>query len=159
MQLVRPSAHHLGSYAAALRRGGSADHTRGLAAATEELRRIEDNPDDFLAAMEDREAKGPPVTLPDGSVVTRLPGFRRWMWDGEFVGSIGLRWRPRTTALPPHCLGHISYAVVPWHQRKGHATSLACVGVTRAALRRTAGARRGRAEDHARERDGDRAKP
>jgi predicted acetyltransferase len=44
------------------------------------------------------------------------------MWDGEFCGSIGLRWQPGTTALPPHCLGHIGYAVVPWKQGKGYAT-------------------------------------
>src|SRR5206468_150386 len=27
--------------------------------------------------MEDREATGPPITLPDGSAAKRLPGFRR----------------------------------------------------------------------------------
>jgi predicted acetyltransferase len=73
--------------------------------------------------MEDREAKGPPVTLPDGSTAKRVPGFKRWMWDGEFCGSIGLRWQPGTTALPPHCLGHIGYAVVPWKQGRGYAKS------------------------------------
>ncbi len=77
----------------------------------------------FLASMEDREAKGPPITLPDGSAAKRLPGFRRWLWDGEFCGSIGLRWQPGTTALPPHCLGHIGYAVVPWKQHRGYAKS------------------------------------
>ena len=25
-------------------------------------------------------------------------------------------------ALPPHCLGHIGYAAVPWKQRRGYAT-------------------------------------
>jgi predicted acetyltransferase len=44
------------------------------------------------------------------------------MWDGEFCGSIGFRWQPGTTALPPYCLGHIGYGVVPWKQRKGYAT-------------------------------------
>jgi predicted acetyltransferase len=55
-------------------------------------------------------------------VVARLPGFRRWMWDGEFCGLIGLRWQPGTVELPPHVLGHIGYAVVPWKQRLGYAT-------------------------------------
>jgi predicted acetyltransferase len=41
------------------------------------------------------------------------------MWDGEFCGSIGLRWLPGTEELPPHCLGHIGYAVVPWKRRLG----------------------------------------
>jgi len=63
------------------------------------------------------------LTLPDGSAAKRLPGFRRWLWDGEFCGSIGLRWQPGTTALPPHCLGHIGYAVVPWKQHRGYAKS------------------------------------
>jgi predicted acetyltransferase len=43
------------------------------------------------------------------------------MWDGEFCGSIGLRWQLGTASLPPHCLGHIGYAVVPWKQGRGYA--------------------------------------
>src|SRR5215468_7522048 len=50
------------------------------------------------------------------------PASSRWMWDGEFCGSIGLRWQPGTEVLPPHCLGHIGYAVVPWKQGRGYAT-------------------------------------
>ena len=123
MQLVRPGPEHLASYVAALERGWSADNERGIEAAREELSRIHADAAAFLASMEDREAKGPPVTLPDGSAAKRLPGFRRWLWDGEFCGSIGLRWQPGTTALPPHCLGHIGYAVVPWKQRRGYAKS------------------------------------
>ncbi len=73
--------------------------------------------------MNDRAPKGPPVPLPEGPVVNRIPGFRRWLWDGEFCGSIGLRWQPGTTALPPHCLGHVGYAVVPWKQGQGYAQS------------------------------------
>ncbi len=120
MQLVRPSELHLPSYVAALERGWSADNMRAEAA-QEELARVRSDAQAFIASMEDREAKGPPVTLPDGSVVNRLPGFRRWLWDGEFCGSIGFRWQEGTTALPPHCLGHIGYAVVPWKQRLGYA--------------------------------------
>src|SRR5467141_1570254 len=123
MQLVRPGPKHLASYVAALERGWSADNERGVEAAREELSRIQADAAAFLASMEDREAKGPPITLPDGSAAKRLPGFKRWLWDGEFCGSIGLRWQPGTTALPPHCLGHIGYAVVPWKQRRGYATS------------------------------------
>lgn len=122
MELVRPTAQYLGSYVSALRRGWSADTMRGTVAAEEELRRIDADPHAFLAAQEDRDAKGPPIKLPDGSEVSRIPGFRRWMWDRAFCGSIGLRWQPGTTELPPHCLGHIGYAVVPWRQRQGLAT-------------------------------------
>ena len=123
MQLVRPGPEHLPSYVAALERGWSADNERGVEAAREELSRIQADAAAFLDSMEDREAKGPPITLPDGSAAKRLPGFRRWLWDGEFCGSIGLRWQPGTAALPPHCLGHIGYVVVPWKQRLGYAKS------------------------------------
>jgi predicted acetyltransferase len=119
--LVQPSEVYLSSYSAALRTGWSADTMRPMAAA-EELDRIEADPQAFLDAMDDREGMGPPVSLPDGSVVPRLPGFRLWMWDGEFCGIIGLRWQPGTTDLPPYCLGHIGYAVVPSKRDLGYAT-------------------------------------
>ena len=122
MDLVTPSEEHLASYTAALEQGWSADNVRGKVAANEELTRLRSDPASFLKSLVDREAKGGPVTLPDGSTVPRLPGYRRWLWDGEFCGSIGFRWQPGTTALPPHCLGHIGYAVVPWKQRRGYAT-------------------------------------
>ena len=121
MDLVAPSFEHLPSYVAALERGWSADNLRGAVAAREELEKIRANAAAFLEGMTDREAKAGAVTLPDGSQVARIPGFRRWLWDGEFCGSIGLRWQPGTTALPPHCLGHIGYAVVPWKQGRGYA--------------------------------------
>jgi len=79
--------------------------------------------DHFLSTQANREPQGETVTLPDGSKVARLPGYRRWLWDGEFCGLINLRWQPGTQALPPHCLGHIGYAVVPWKQRRGYATA------------------------------------
>ena len=46
----------------------------------------------------------------------------RWIWDGEFCGTIGFRWQPGTEALPPTCPGHIGYAIVPWKRRRGYAT-------------------------------------
>ncbi len=122
MQLVWPSVEHLASYIAALRLGWSADSSRGADAATEELQRIQSDPNAFLSGMVDREAKGKPIKLPDGSFVERLPGIRRWLWDGEFCGVIGLRWQPGTEALPPHCLGHIGYSVVPAKRNLGFAT-------------------------------------
>lgn len=122
IQLVRPAHQYLASYVAALERGWSPDNIRGAVAAREELAKIETDVTAFLASLENREAKGPPVVLPDGSLVARIPGYRRWLWDGEFAGSIGFWWQPGTTALPSHCLGHIGYAVVPWKQRQGYAT-------------------------------------
>ena len=123
MKLVWPSRHYLPSYVQALERGWSPDNLLGEIAARAELARIAGNADAFLASLVDREAAGDPILLPDGSTARRLPGYRRWMWDGEFCGSIGFRWQPGTEALPPHCLGHIGYAVVPWKQGRGYATA------------------------------------
>ena len=61
--------------------------------------------------------------MPDGTFGERLPGYHKWMWDGEFCGSIGFRWQPGTTDLPRHVLGHIGYSVVPWKRRLGYATA------------------------------------
>ena len=83
---------------------------------------MEEDPKAFLARLVVRGPQGQTVTLPDGSKVARLPGYRRWIWDGEFCGSIGFRWQKGTAELPPHCLGHIGYAVVPWKQRRGYAS-------------------------------------
>jgi len=123
MILVRPARQHLDSYADALRRGWSPDNVRGLAATEEELARIGHDPDAFVSSLVDREAKGARIVLDDGTTVPRLPGYTRWMWDGEFCGSINFRWQPGTEALPPHCLGHIGYGVVPWKRGRGYATA------------------------------------
>ena len=121
MQLVWPAEQYLSSYAHALEQGWSPDNLRPQAA-LDELERIAQDPRRFLTEQVDREAKGPPVILSDGSTVPRLPGYRRWIWDGEFCGVIGFRWQPGTTELPPYCLGHIGFSVVPWKRRLGYAT-------------------------------------
>jgi predicted acetyltransferase len=123
MILVWPLRDYLASYVAALEAGWSPDNLRGSVTAQEELRRIATDPEGFLKSLVDRHATGRPITLPDGTTVPRIPGYRRWMWDGEFCGSIGFRWQPGTEALPPYCLGHIGYSVVPWKQRRGYATA------------------------------------
>jgi hypothetical protein len=72
LELVWPSTRHLPSYTAALEKGWSPDNVRGAAAAREELSRIRENPEEFLRSLVDREAKGPPIDMPDGSTVARL---------------------------------------------------------------------------------------
>ena len=121
MELVWPAREYLASYVAALEQGWSPNNVNPNAG-FEDLGRIEADADRFLAEHVDREAKAPPVVLPDGTTVQRLPGYRKWMWDGEFCGVIGLRWQPGTAELPPHVLGHIGFAVVPWKRRRGYAT-------------------------------------
>jgi predicted acetyltransferase len=121
VELVMPSAEYLPSYEEALARGWSPGGDLGAAerAACE----IRSDPATFLASLDDREAKGAPIILPDGSTVSRLPSFEMWMWHGAFRGRITLRWQPGTTELPPTCLGHIGYVVVPWSRNQGYATS------------------------------------
>jgi len=121
MNLVWPSADFLPGYTAALERGWSPDNLRPEAA-REQLARIATDRDGFLRSLVDIEAAGGPIVLPDGTTVPRLPGYVRWMWDGDFCGIIGFRWRPGTEALPPTCLGHVGYSVVPWKRRLGYAT-------------------------------------
>ena len=136
LELVWPSARYLPGYVDALRRGWSSDNLRGEAAAREELERIERDPDAFLASLVDREASGAPIPMPDGSTVPRLPGYQHWLWDGDFCGMIGFRWQPGTEALPPTCLGHVGYAVVPWKRRRGYATRAVALILPEAAKER-----------------------
>lgn len=121
IELVWPAQAYLASYVDALERGWSPDNLRAEAG-REELARIREDPTLFLAEQVDREARGPAVLLPDGRLVPRLPGYTRWIWDGAFCGVMGFRWQPGTTELPPHCLGHIGFSVVPWKRRLGYAT-------------------------------------
>lgn len=120
-RLVWPALEYLDSYRSALERGWSPDNVRGEVARVEELTAIASDAGRYLTSLVDRQAIGGPITLPDG-VFPRLPGYRRWMWDGEFVGTIGLRWQPGTNALPDYVLGHIGYTVVPWMRNRGYAT-------------------------------------
>lgn len=122
LQLLKPDLSMLDSYRDALERGWSPDNVMGAAAAERELRRIAEDPAGFVASLDDPEAKGGPIRLPDGSQAERLPGFRRWLWDGEFAGSFGFRWRPGTSELPEHVLGHIGYAIPAWKAGRGYAT-------------------------------------
>jgi predicted acetyltransferase len=113
---------HLDAYVVALKRGWSPDNVRDETR-IEQLAQIASDPQAFLDSLDDREAKSGPIRLADGSFVPRLPGFRRWIWDGDFAGVIGLRWQPCTSALPAWCLGHIGYGVVAWKRGRGYATA------------------------------------
>ncbi len=117
MKLVVPSMDRLSSYVAALETGWSPNNVRNVSA--EQLAAIREAPVAFVAGL---SMQGGTITLPDGRSVPKLPFIARWMWDGEFCGSISLRWQEGTDALPPHALGHIGYAVVPWKRGRGYAT-------------------------------------
>ena len=122
LSLIRPSVDRLPGYVAALQRGWSADNVRGKAAADEELELISEDAQAFVDSLYDPEARGAPIVLADGVALPRLPGYRLWVWDGEFCGSVGFRWQPGTSSLPEYVLGHVGYAIVPWKRGHGYAT-------------------------------------
>lgn len=132
MELRWPSQVELPGYVDAFERSWS-PNTLDDRAGLVELEQIRRDPAAFLASLVDRDAQGPPIPMPDGSFARRIPGHRKWMWDGEFCGSIGLRWQPGTEELPPHVLGHVGYSVVPWKRRLGYATAAVRAIVTDAA--------------------------
>jgi len=90
MEVRWPQEQMLESHVAALRTGWS-PNTMRPEAAREELVQIADDADGFVASLVDREAKGPPFRQPDGSLVRRIPGYRTWMWDGQFAGTVNFR--------------------------------------------------------------------
>jgi len=119
--LEKPSEILLPAYVAALERGWGPDNLRPEASAREQLEKIAKDPAAFVAALDDPEARGVPITLPDGTRARRLPGYDRWIWDDGFCGSINFRWQIGTSDLPEHVLGHIGYSIVPWQRGKGYA--------------------------------------
>ncbi|ANY18872.1 Acetyltransferase (GNAT) family protein [Tsuneonella dongtanensis] len=123
MHLVHPSAAMLPSFIDALEKGWSPRNVDSERARLATLARIEAGREAFLAEFVDGATDGPPIELPDGRTVPRLPDLVRWMWDGEFCGVINLRWQEGTDALPPHTLGHVGYAVVPWKRGRGYASA------------------------------------
>ena len=111
MNLVWPSREHLPGYVDALKRGWSPDNVRGEEAAREQLDTIAVDEDAFLASLVDKDAKGNPITLPDGTTVPRLPGYNRWMWTASSAassGSLGLAAPKRCRRIASATLGHRS---------------------------------------------------
>jgi len=120
VRLVVPTADNVADCASALERGWQPDPLRGAAASAAMLAKIRDDPAGYAASRIDREARGGPIPLPDGSPAERLPCIQLWIYLADaFAGTIAFRWRPGTAELPPHVLGHIGYAVVPWTRGRG----------------------------------------
>jgi predicted acetyltransferase len=121
VQLRWPDVASLADYVKALERGWSPDNVRPEVAASQ-IEAARDDPVEFTRSLVDRSATQPPIRLPDGSMIERLPGFQKWMWDDGFVGAVYFRWKPGTSELPAEVLGHVGYTVVPWKRRRGYAT-------------------------------------
>jgi predicted acetyltransferase len=122
VELIKPCLGALPGFADACRRGWSRDNVGLEKTARADLERIKTDPQGFVASLDDPEGRGPPIVLPDGTHAQRLPGYYRWLWDGEFAGSLGFRWQPGTAELPAHVLGHIGYSVPEWKRGRGYAS-------------------------------------
>lgn len=120
--LAVPSLALLPGFFDAVRRGWSRTNVDMERIAQEDLVAIERDPAAFVASLDDPDARGAPIRLPDGSIVPRLPGFNRWITDGEFCRSVSMRWQSGTGELRPYVLGHIGFTIVPWKRRRGYAT-------------------------------------
>ncbi len=117
LRLVAPNAEGLPGYAAALEAGWSPNTERDVSA--EQLALLRRDPGALLADLTRQDGT---IRTGSGDLVPRLPSRVFWLDDGEFCGSINLRFAPGTDALPAHVNGHVGYAVVPWKRRRGYAT-------------------------------------
>jgi predicted acetyltransferase len=121
LELRAPSTDLLPGFIDALERGYHPSTSGAAAYAEKQLGLAKSDPDGFLKKLTHPE-EDTLIELPDGKMVPRIPGFVRWMWDGNFCGQISLRWQAGTNDLPSHVLGHIGYSVVEWKRRRGYAT-------------------------------------
>jgi predicted acetyltransferase len=118
LQLLNPSLDLLPGYCAALETGWSPDTTRDVSA--EQLGIFRRDP---AVLIEELTQQGGTIKTASGAVVPKLPNRVLWLDDGEFCGSINLRYQADSDELPPHVHGHVGYAVVPWKRRRGYATA------------------------------------
>jgi predicted acetyltransferase len=117
VRLTPPNVDRMAEYAAALEQGWSPNNERDVSG--EQLALYRQAPE---ALFDDLTRQDGTITTGAGLVVKRLPSRVFWIDDGEVSGYLSFRWQPGTDALPPHCHGHIGYAVVPWKRRRGYAT-------------------------------------
>lgn len=116
--LLTPDLENLSGFETALAAGWSPDPRRAgdQAYVSGELERLRRDRSTFL---DDLNHGGKRHTV-SGSPLTVL---LFWIWDGEFCGSISLRFRQGTEELPPEVSGHVGYSVVPWKRGSGYATA------------------------------------
>jgi predicted acetyltransferase len=112
-----PNLDYCPGYVAALEAGWSPDTTRDVSGEQLAIHRR-----DPAALIEELTRQDGTITGASGKPVPRLPSRAFWLDDGDFCGSINLRFMPGTDTLPPHVPGHLGYAVVAWKRRRGYAT-------------------------------------
>jgi predicted acetyltransferase len=117
LRLVLPSLAGLPGYVAALATGWSPSNERDVSG--EQLALLRRDPSLLIDELTRQHGT---IRTGSGLEVPRLPNRVFWPDDGEFCGSINLRFAPGTDELPAHVHGHVGYAVVPWKRRRGYAT-------------------------------------
>ncbi|POZ61253.1 GNAT family N-acetyltransferase [Chromobacterium alticapitis] len=124
-RLVEPELALLPGYVAALERRWTPESDHDPAGADRLLAAIKRDGAGFISALSNPQGLGEPIVLADGSAVPRLPWRRFWILDdaGGYAGELNLRWQRGTSELPPYCLGHVGYAVPPWHRGAGLAAA------------------------------------
>ncbi len=114
---LTPASHdNIAGYAAALEAGWSPDTVRDLSLDHLALYRC-----DPALLIEELTRQDGTITI-GTSTYPRLPSRVFWLDDGEFCGTINVRFVPGADALPPPVPGHVGYAVVPWKRQRGYAT-------------------------------------
>jgi len=117
LRLTPPSLDRIAGYVAALATGWSPSTTRDVSGEQLALYRQES-----AALIDELTRQDGEIRTAAGDLVPKLPNRVFWLDDGEFCGSINLRFRFGTDELPPHADGHVGYAIVPWKRRRGYAT-------------------------------------
>jgi predicted acetyltransferase len=117
LRLLPPDLDRIAGYVAALEQGWSPSTVRDISG--EQLAIYRRDP---AALIDELTRQDGMITTPEGEF-PRLPSRTLWLDDGEFCGSINLRFQPGSEALPLHVHGHVGYAVVPWKRRRGYATA------------------------------------
>jgi len=117
LRLLPPSLDLIAGYAVALETGWSPNTTRDVSGEQLDLLRREP-----ALLIEELTRQDGMFRRETGELVPRLPSRIFWLDDGEFCGSINLRFQHGTDDLPPYVEGHVGYAVVSWKQRCGYAT-------------------------------------
>lgn len=116
LALLPPSLDRLEGYARALEAGWAPDESRDVRLQT--LAAVREDPAGFVRGL---VAQTGTFFAPDGTPVPRIPFRMYWIDDGEFCGTINLRWQPGTLELPSYVSGHVGYGVVPWKRNRGYA--------------------------------------
>jgi len=106
MQLIQPTVDHLQSSLQTLERGWNPlyyNHTVPLTL----IEAMKKDPERFIFFHHDPTSESCAQKFKDGPTKPSIPSITKWMWDGDYAGSIYIRCQYGTTDLPLDANGHI----------------------------------------------------